>query len=492
MAPGIVMISNYVVGSKKSFSGIIDYYERYENKKGNNLIDISEIERIEQAIDDDEILLSKKEKALLKDYEEYKHQGGNDDVIVYINKNQKSKEISYGNYINYMNKDIKSSGLFGEHSNHFSFEEKINMKDMFNKGQQNGSVLWGNVYSFDNEFLKKHNLYDPKTGYLNEIRIKEAVRESIRVMMKEENLDSNAVWCGEIHYDTDNIHVHTSIVEMENSRPMVSIEKMRKIDSKTYEPTGEFEIQPKAKIKQKTIDKMKSTFANRLVDRTKDLSLISDLRKDLHHSIDISKENKKQKIILDEIKKELPINKKDWNYNSDAMKKVKGKIDEYTINHLNLYHKEEFDEFKNLLNKEEEWYKELYGEGKEDRYKDYSKNKLDELKSKMGNELLREIKKEEKSATYEKYDNKDFKKYIDQKKSFKMISKDDYAKKYQKNNENDKQLFREAKTNLFKLNNAVKKTFRTEKKNHELQRDYEQMQQNIERDLQRQNYEINR
>ncbi|WP_254557050.1 relaxase MobL, partial [Salmonella enterica] len=89
-------------------------------------------------------------------------------------------------------------------------------------------------------------------------KIKEAVRSSIRTMLKEEKIDSSAVWCGEIHYDTDNIHVHTSIVEMKNTRPIVMVEKMKKLGSKHYEPTGEFELQPKAKLKKKTLDNMKS------------------------------------------------------------------------------------------------------------------------------------------------------------------------------------------------------------------------------------------
>ncbi|MBC9875564.1 hypothetical protein H1I77_12590 [Macrococcus bohemicus] len=483
------MVSNYVVGSKKSFSGIIDYYERYEKKKGNNVINFDDIERMNSSFYDDDVLLSRSEKKLLKEYNQYKNEGGNNNLLEYIKETNSEKEINYGNYINYMNKNVKASGLFGDTSNHFSYEEKINMKDLFNKGQENGSVLWGNVYSFDNEFLEKHNLLDKETGYLNEIRIKQAVRESVRVMLKEENLDASAVWCGEIHYDTDNIHVHTSIVEMKNTRPMVEIEKKKRIDSKTYEKTGEFELQPKAKLKQKTLDKMKSTFANKLIDRSKDLEQISDLRFELHHSIKIDEQSLEQKKLLKNIRDSLPQNKKDWQYNNKKLDNHRHLIDRYNENYINKYHKDSYNEFIELLDKEEEFYKEIYGEGKENRYKNYKENKISELKSKMGNELLKEMKKETQSIEYKK-GNKPQQSLNNNK--FKMISRENYNNNYNNSSGNNKLNFTSPKVNLFKMNNAIKKTFRSEKHNRELEYQHNQLQQNIERDLQRQAYEQER
>lgn len=455
---GIVIVSNFVPGAKKSYSGIIDYYERYEQKNENEFID---------------------------NYNDYLKEGGEESLLTYID-NEK-KKMPYGNYINYMNKSKKSSGLFGDQSNHFSYAEKMSMKEMFNKGQENGSVLWGNVFSFDHEFLIKHELLNEKTGALNEIRIKEAVRDSIRVMMKEEEIDKSAVWCGEIHYDTDNIHVHTSIVEMKNTRPMVSIEKKRRIDSKTYEGTEEFELQPKAKIKKKTIDKMKSTFANKLIDRTKDLQAVSELRMKLHHSITIDNEDIKQRKLLDKIKEVLPEDKSKWQYNNKQIKNFQPLIDQYTENHLNKYHKHEYEEFKSLLNKEEEFYKETYGEGSDDRYKDYSKNKIKEIKSKMGNELLRELKKEDRGIPYQ---NQEGKKQVirDSDKKFKMISREDYQKNYSDKNGKSKLKYNPP-VNLYKVNKAIKSTFRNEKRNRELDFEYQQLQNKVNQDMNRQSYE---
>lgn len=486
MTPGIVMVSNYVVGSKKNYSGIIDQYERYEKKNGNKLIYADDIYRMESAIEDENILLSKNEKKMLKDYGDYLKEGGKESLINFIKENEREGEVVYGNYINYMNKNIKASGLFGDNSDHFSFEEKIAMKEAFNKGQDNGSVLWGNVYSFDNDFLEKYNLMDSKTGYLNEIKIKEAVRESVRVMMREEKIDMSAVWCGEIHYDTDNIHVHTSIVEMKNTRPMIEVEKKKRIDSKTYEGTGEFELQPKAKIKKKTIYKMKSTFAHKLIDRTQELELISDLRFKLHHSIDIDERDIKQKMLLKKVVEHLPEDKNKWQYNNKAMENLRPMIDLYNENYLNKYHKEEYDEYKSLLNKQEEYFKEIYGEGQTDRYKDYSKNKISELKSKMGNELLREIKTDDKKIVYQKKHEATDKKT--ENKNIRMISREDYRKNFNQPGTHSKIQFKQS-INIHKVNKAIKTTFRSERRNHELEYQNSQLNRNIERDLQRQQYQ---
>lgn len=458
---GIVLVSNYVVGNEsKDYSGIIDYYERYEEDTKNNI---------------------------LSNFNQVVEEGSKQSLFEFINENEIENTLDYGNYIDYMNKNIKSSGLFGDNSNHFNPEEKENMKRAFNEGQKNGSVLWGNVYSFDNEFLKKHNLLDDETGYLNEIRIKEAVRSSIRTMMQEENLDKSAVWCGEIHYDTDNIHVHTSIVEMENTRPIEEFEKKIKVGSKQYISTGEKVLEPKAKMKQKTLDKSKSVFANKLIDRTKDLQRISDLRMNLHHSIIIDESLRKQKQLLKDIRENLPAEKKDWQYNNKKMENLKPLIDQYTENHLNRFHKDEYDDFKKLINDEEEFYKEIYGEGQKERYKDYSKNKMTELKSKMGNELLKELKKEEKNIPYQSNgikrqsgNNSD--------KKFKMISRDDYKKNYSDQNGNSKLKYRPP-VNLYKVNKAIKSTFRNEKRNRELDFEYQQLQNKVNQDMNRQSYE---
>ena len=55
-------------------------------------------------------------------------------------------------------------------------------------------------------------LYDSKTGILDEAKMKEFTRKSVRKMLHNENLE-HAVWSASFHYNTDNIHIHVAVVE---------------------------------------------------------------------------------------------------------------------------------------------------------------------------------------------------------------------------------------------------------------------------------------
>lgn len=232
---------------------------------------------------------------------------------------------------------------------------------------------------------------------------------------------------------------------------------------------------------------MKSTLANNLIDRTQDLQLISDRRFKLHHSITIDKDDTKQKRLLESIRESLPENKKDWQYNNRKLDNVRPFIDEYTVYHLNKFHYEDYNEYKELLNKEEEYYKEVYGEGKDDRYKDYAENKMNELKSKTGNELLKEMKQSEKSISYKKDKSTDT--HIDDKyfRRTKLISRESYKQKYNHPKSESRIKFQKP-IHLHKINHAVKTTLRSEKRDRELEYQHHQLQQNIERERGRQEY----
>ena len=96
-------------------------------------------------------------------------------------------------------------------------------------------------------------------------------------------------------------------------------------------------------------------------------------------------------MVLDIIKK-LPEDKRQWHYNYNSLSEVRPLLDELTKYYVDNYKKEEFKKLEDLLDKETEYLKELYGEGETFRYKDYKKNKIDELYTRMGNTLLKEIK----------------------------------------------------------------------------------------------------
>lgn len=146
------------------------------------------------------------------------------------------------------------------------------MKKWFAEAQANESSLWQDVFSFDNSFLEEEGLYDGKTGELDERKIQQAVRVAMEEKFAREGLTDHGIWTASIHYNTDNIHVHVGSVEMVNTKEKV-FREIKIFNKKTqhYERTGNFDWQNKGRVKRKTLDSMKSKFANSLIDRSPEL-----------------------------------------------------------------------------------------------------------------------------------------------------------------------------------------------------------------------------
>ncbi|WP_255409641.1 relaxase MobL [Lactobacillus sp. ESL0233] len=72
-----------------------------------------------------------------------------------------------------------------------SDKDLVQLKDMdyirkqLNQAQKKGSVLWQDVISFDNEFLKKQKILDAQTGFLNEDEIQKATKKCKMYLKKK-------------------------------------------------------------------------------------------------------------------------------------------------------------------------------------------------------------------------------------------------------------------------------------------------------------------
>ncbi|MGL5714276.1 MAG: MobP2 family relaxase, partial [Paraclostridium sp.] len=218
--------------------------------------------------------------------------------------------------------------------------------------------------------LEKHDLYNPVTHELDEVKIKNAVRKSIGFVLDKDNLSDSAIWNGAIHYNTDNIHIHVAICEPEPTRQ-------------------------RGKRTQKTLDIMKSKFINELLN-TKDLykEINKNIREDI---VDTKKDfscsnDKEMKKLLKKAIKSLPKDKRHWHYGYNTMSESNKHIDEITKYYINKYKKNEFETLCKNLDKQEELIKETYGVGEREKYKDYKQNKIDELYKRMGNTIIKEMK----------------------------------------------------------------------------------------------------
>ena len=333
------------------------------------------------------VMVCEFEKNNFKDYGGY---------IDYIDREETHNELdlkssNYAEYLEYMDsknrkkeKDKTTVKLFTEDKDILSDEDKEKLKDAYRIAQERGSYLWKDVFSFDNKWLEENKYYNSETKQLNEGKIREAIREAMSLRIEKENLNE-AVWTADIHYNTDNIHIHTSLVELEPSKK-------------------------KGKLKPQTLGKMKSAFVNSLVDRNEEHDKINELMREkiVNRKKDINtfrdKEMKKQFI---NIIKLLPEDLRQWQYAYNSIDEARPLIDNLSKYYINNYCKEDFNELDKLLDVEVEEYKKLYGEGREGKekgkYKDYKTNELDYLYKRMGNAFLTEMRR------YAKEQRKDLK-----------------------------------------------------------------------------------
>ena len=329
-----------------------------------------------------------------KKFKKYINYMGRDEAIrnEYFNR--------YSIYEDYMGNPEKTTGLFDSSSNCMSKEEKEYAQKLFEQAQQNGSVMWQDVFSFDNKWLEEQGIYDPITGSLDENKIKNAVRKAIDYSLEKKDMKDTAIWNGAIHYNTDNIHIHVAICEP---------------NPKTT----------RGKRTQKTLDKMKSVFVNELLNSRENYKDINNsIRNEI---IDSNKKvkDKKLKRLAKKVIKNLPDDKRQWHYGYNTMKEANKYLDEMTEYYIKTYKKDEYEELLKKLDKQEQILKEAYGEGGREKYKDYKQNKIDELYQRMGNAFLTEIKniQLEDKKSYHKPFKKRYNKSILNKRDINRINK---------------------------------------------------------------------
>lgn len=306
--------------------------------------------------------------------------------IDYINRDDAIRNGAYQQYSlynEYMGNPEKTTGIFTNDSNCLTQSEKDLVKEKFSLAQEKKSIMWQEVYSFDNEWLKKQGLYDPKTKFLDEDKIKNAIRKSIEFSIEKSGMKETALWSGAIHYNTDNIHIHVAICEPN--------------------PTKK-----RGKRTQKTLDTMKSKFINHLLDFDEEYKEINKvLRENLVKSsknFDISKDTTMKKL-MNEVVNNLPPDSRHWHYNYNTMNDAKVPLDKLTKYYIDTYKKDEYMDLISKLDKQEKELEEVYGVGKRKKFKDYKQNKIDELYTRMGNAFLYDLKiqlNQEKRTQFEK------------------------------------------------------------------------------------------
>lgn len=298
----------------------------------------------------------------------------------------------WNGYADYMGNPEKTTEMFSAGSDRLSAEEKQQLKEDFISAQERGNLMWQTVLSFDNRWLEKQGLYDSSTNTLNADKLKELTRNSMKKMLEKEGITESAVWSAAIHYNTKHIHIHIATVEPgRTQRPM--------------RDNGE----PKGVWRQSTLKAGKASVVNAILRQQEENRIINDLiRKNIVGG-------KKDKMIAYDkdlrqaflkVYNNLPANKQYWNYNSTNLGNLNRKnLDELSRLYIQKFYAQDYEEFKQNVKKQQEKYKEAYGDG-EKVVNQYAENKEKELYERLGNSILKEMKEYDKRLVDEERQGK--------------------------------------------------------------------------------------
>lgn len=304
---------------------------------------------------------------------------GSEDLLSYYSRPSAftSKTDKDDNYdlLSYMGNKEKSEGLFNEKVDLFSEKDIEEHRRLEMQSQLNGCPKHIGVISFDNSFLEENNLL--VNGMLNTNALRNTTRKAIAALIKNDKKidEDNVYWCGAIHVNTDNVHIHLSILEKERREDKVK--KYRDGDM----------------LSENAMDKMKSAVINSIC---KDNPLI----KELSHI--------ERELLLPKLKESytntsaqmyhlisiLPPDRQ-WQYNRPKMSKYHSEIDNVVDNIIssNETLKKYFDNYEKGIDSLCDYYRDIYGAGYTNKFVNYKSNKLRQFYERAGNALLNNLKR---------------------------------------------------------------------------------------------------
>ena len=323
--------------------------------------------------------------------------------INYIDRDEAARSENsshYNLYQDYMENPDKTTGLFTADKNDLAFEEKEQLKELFQTAQDNDSLMWQTVISFDNRFLAENGLYQEEEQILDEDALKNMVRNAVGKMLQAEHLE-NAVWSGAIHFNTDNIHVHIATVEpdpMRKKREYIQYEekmadgKLLKVPMRDAGGKIVTKEEYKGTFRPKSIEACKSSIVNEILHEKENNLKINQVIRD-----SIVKQAKQHTLSNDkdlahaflDLYYKMPATARNlWNYNNPVMVPLQPEIDQLATMYLEKYHKEEFAELKAMLQEQDKKYQQAYGNSN----RSYAEGKMQDLYTRLGNAILAEIR----------------------------------------------------------------------------------------------------
>lgn len=219
-SPSITFMLQYTEAN----SGFVDYTNRDEAVEVNNELNLETHRQNIESLTEDELQKIQAEVPETKlNFQEY---------IDYMNRSYATE-----------NQNEEMTAIFTKEANYLQRSKVTELKSKLEQAYQNGSLLWQGVISFDNDFLAKEGLYDLETGKVDQQAIKSVIREALPRLIEKEGLSDSSFWWANIHLNTDNIHVHFGLSEVESARKKFF-----------YRPRGRMEY--RGNFSQKTIERL--------------------------------------------------------------------------------------------------------------------------------------------------------------------------------------------------------------------------------------------
>ncbi len=278
----------------------------------------------------------------------------------------KELKIAKYDYYDYTSDEEKTDGNFDINNDILTPDQEEKYRQLEIQSKQNGCVKYLGYMSFNNNFLEDNKVING--GILDSRKLKKVVRSAMSEMINtSKKLDiENTYWTAAIHINTDNVHAHITLLEKEK--------RERKNDS----------------IEQYAIEAYKSKVVNTIVGSERSQLITEIARNVLLPGIN----NELGKVNFNELISQIPEKQELWFYNRREFKPYKKYVDD-CVNKIiegNPNLKEEFNGFIQQLDKFTDSYKKNYGEGKQELYKEYKKNRLQDFYSRAGNSVLKELK----------------------------------------------------------------------------------------------------
>ncbi|EDT70293.1 conserved hypothetical protein [Clostridium perfringens D str. JGS1721] len=365
--------------------------------------------------------------------------------IDYIDRDEATRNHNFDDfslYNDYMGNPEKSGSLFTEKNDYMTKKEIKELKKNFELAQKNKSMMWQDVFSFNNDWLIENGYLNPNTKVLDEAKIRNAIRKSMAELTKDGN-ENELIWSASIHYNTRHIHVHVASVELKPNK-----ENLKK------------DFRERGKRKMKVIKTMKSKFINDLRNRDEFYQELDVLVRDnmvgSKKEYSFMKDRMLREKMLDMLR-HLPKDKREWNY--ERIKEAKPYVDSLSKYYVENFCRDDFQRFKKMVIEDRKEQLKIYGTPKDLSKLSEPHYKEADLYRRMGNTIIKELKDFVKE---EEYKNKRLQ-YLKEKKKYKNKS---YRSKKENEKKNKINLVDSKKNYDIKIDQEINKPFEEKEANN--------------------------